>query len=62
MVLYAYMCYIFVFSLHRKFPNMILEDKLLIFRRFCHIEHANKESIIRGLGVGVTNNQSDGQG
>jgi hypothetical protein len=30
MVLYAYMCHVCVFSLHRESPDMILGDKPLI--------------------------------
>jgi hypothetical protein len=30
MILYAYMCYVCVFSLRRESPDMILEDKPLI--------------------------------
>jgi hypothetical protein len=34
MVLYAYMCYVCIFSLHRESPNMILRDKPLISKLF----------------------------
>jgi hypothetical protein len=36
MVLYAYMCYVCIFSLHRESPNMILRDKPSFLSCFYH--------------------------
>jgi hypothetical protein len=39
MVLYAYMCCVCIFSLHRESPDMILGDKPLFLRCFFHNYH-----------------------
>jgi hypothetical protein len=50
MVLYAYMCCVCIFSLHRESPDMILGDKPLIYEeRLAHIR-----TIVVSLGGKLT--------
>jgi hypothetical protein len=50
MVLYAYMCCVCIFSLHRESPDMILGDKPLIYEE--HLAHIR--TIVVSLGGKLT--------